>query len=113
MSQEQIQVPKGWELVDFPNVVFFQEGPGLRTWQFTKSGMKVANVTNLVDNYLNLAKTDRYITLDEFHKKYEHFAVEENDIIMASSGATFGKTALLKKLVLVTNKLMSLFQINN
>ena len=42
---ETVQIPKGWKLLDFPDVVFFQEGPGLRTWQFKKSGMKVVNVT--------------------------------------------------------------------
>jgi type I restriction enzyme, S subunit len=97
MSQEEIVVPKGWKLLYFPDVVFFQEGPGLRTFQFKKSGMKVVNVTNLVDNYLNLSKTDRHIDLDEFHKKYKHFAVNEGEILMASSGATFGKTAWVRK----------------
>jgi hypothetical protein len=28
--------------------VFFQEGPGLRKWQWTDAGMKVINVTNIL-----------------------------------------------------------------
>ena len=27
-------IPEDWEVVDFKDFVFFQEGPGLRTWQF-------------------------------------------------------------------------------
>ena len=93
----QIQIPEEWKLVDFTNYVFFQGGPGLRTHQFTKVGMKVVNVTNLVNGFLDLSKTDRHISLEEFEKKYRHFAVEKNDILMASSGATFGKTAWASK----------------
>ncbi len=91
--KNQKQVPKGWGILDFPDVVFFQEGPGLRSFQFTDNGMKVVNVTNIVGGLLDLSNTSKHISIDEFTKKYPHFAVEDKDILMASSGATYGKTA--------------------
>jgi len=86
-----------WIHVDFPNVCWFQEGPGLRNWQFTQSGMKVINVTNLENGYLNLEKTDRYISIEEFNKMYQHFALDENDIVIASSGNSYAKVAVTRK----------------
>jgi type I restriction enzyme S subunit len=86
-----------WISEPLPNVCWFQEGPGLRNWQFTKFGIKVINVTNLENGYLNLDRTDRYISLEEFHRMYEHFEIDENDIVVASSGNSYGKVAVVRK----------------
>ena len=81
-----------WEVEKFPAVVFFQEGPGLRKWQWTNEGMKVINVTNILgDGRIDTANTRRFISLDEFNEKYRHFAVDDGDIVIASSGNTYGK----------------------
>jgi type I restriction enzyme S subunit len=86
-----------WILNPFPDVCWFQEGPGLRNWQFTKSGMKVINVTNLENGYLNLERTDRHISIEEFNRMYKHFAIDENDIVVASSGNSYAKVAIVRK----------------
>jgi type I restriction enzyme S subunit len=86
-----------WVEETLPNVCWFQEGPGLRNWQFTKFGIKVINVTNLENGYINLDKTQRYISLEEFHKMYEHFEIDENDIVVASSGNSYGKVAVARR----------------
>ncbi|MBI4319047.1 MAG: restriction endonuclease subunit S [Chloroflexi bacterium] len=81
-----------WKLVPLPEYVFLQEGPGLRRWQWTNDGMKVINVTNILDDgSVDVNNTDRYVSLDEFKNKYDHFAVEDGDIVVASSGNTYGK----------------------
>lgn len=77
---------------------FFQEGPGLRNWQFTKKGIKVINVTNMVNGTLDLSRTDRHILEDEVNKKYSHFLIDEDDIVMASSGNSWGKVSVVKRL---------------
>ncbi len=82
----------GW--VEFPKYVFFQEGPGIRNWQFTSSGVKLLNVKNIVDGQLKLDNSNKYVSRKEFESKYKHFLVEEGDIILASSGASWGKTAI-------------------
>jgi len=88
---------EAWITRSLPNVCWFQEGPGLRNWQFTKSGIKVINVTNLEDGYLNLDRTDRYISLDEFNRMYKHFEIDEYDIVVASSGNSYGKVAVVRR----------------
>jgi len=58
--------------------------------------MKVINGTNIVeDGCLDLSSTDKYIALDEFGRKYSHFAVCEGDIVVSSSG-TLGKVARVR-----------------
>ena len=70
----------------FPEVVWFQEGPGVRNTQYTDSGVKLLNVANLVDGRVDLSNTDRYISEEEAYGKYKHFLVDDGDFIIASSG---------------------------
>ena len=72
--------------VFFPEVVWFQEGPGVRNTQYTDSGVKLLNVANLVDGRVDLSNTDRYISEEEAYGKYKHFLVDDGDFIIASSG---------------------------
>lgn len=91
------QLPDGWKNTKFPDAVWFQEGPGLRKWQFTTEGIKVINVTNLVDGNLDLTKTDRHLSWLEFQERYQHFAIDADDIVMASSGNSYGKIAVVRE----------------
>lgn len=91
-------IPEGWEVASFPDYVFFQEGPGLRKWQWTEKGMKVINVTNILsDGNINVNNTNRYISLEEFSTKYSHFLVDYLDIVIASSGNTYGKIGRINR----------------
>jgi type I restriction enzyme S subunit len=83
--------------VDFSEVIDFLEGPGVRNWQFTDSGIKLINIRNLVNDKINLENTTNHLSEEEVAKKYNHFLLEEGDYIMASSGVTWGKIAEVKK----------------
>ena len=69
-----------------PDVLFFQEGPGVRNTQYTKEGVKLLNVSNLVDGKIDLSTSNRYISEEEAYGKYKHFLCDEGDFIVASSG---------------------------
>lgn len=98
MGQKQIKLPDDWRLAPLSEHIWFQEGPGLRDWQFQSSGLKVINVTNLQTNgYLDLSRTDRHISWEEFDRIYKHFLVEDGDVVMASSGNSYCKTAVVRK----------------
>jgi type I restriction enzyme S subunit len=88
----QYEVPTSWRWFRLGDVAFFQEGPGIRNWQFRTHGTKLLNVQNIVDGRLVLENTSRYISEKEFEGTYRHFAVEAGDILFASSGASWGKT---------------------
>lgn len=90
-------IPEDWKVYCLPDVVWYQEGPGLRTWQFKSKGLKVINVTNLQENgWLDLDKTDRHISWGEFEKTYKHFACDEGDLVIASSGNSYCKASIVR-----------------
>jgi|CXWL01.1.fsa_nt_gi type I restriction enzyme S subunit len=80
-----------WETVQLPDVSWFQEGPGVRTHQFTLSGVKLLNGTNISNGRLLLDSTMRYVSNGEAEGAYKHFLVDEGDILLATSGVTIDK----------------------
>jgi len=80
------KIPTTWEIRKLPDVLFFQEGPGVRKWQFRESGVKLLNVRNINNGVLDLSTTNIYLSEDEAYGKYKHFLVDEDDLLIASSG---------------------------
>ncbi|MCF6251089.1 MAG: restriction endonuclease subunit S [Methylococcaceae bacterium] len=79
------------EWVPIDDVVDFQEGPGVRKYQYRESGVKLLNGSNINGNTLNLTNTERYISDDEAYGKYKHFLVDAGDLLIASSGIAVEK----------------------
>jgi len=83
--------------VPLSEAYWFQEGPGVRNWQFTTSGVKLLNVGNITkDGNIDLDKTDKHISIDEAEGKYSHFLVDEGDLVIASSGISFDEDGMLR-----------------
>ena len=82
-------------------VVFFQEGPGVRKFQFRNEGVKLLNVGNINKGVLDTSTTKLYISEEEAYGKYKHFLVDEGDLLIASSGIVVdnfhNKIAYVKK----------------
>lgn len=79
-------IPKGWKKVKIAKKLFFQEGPGVRKWQFTDKGIKLLNVGNINDGKVDLSATDKHLSVEEATGKYAHFLVDEGDLLIACSG---------------------------
>ena len=95
-------LPKGWIEENISDVVFFQEGPGVRKTQFTKKGVKILNVGNINDNKINLSTTKIFISEEEAYEKYNHFLVENGDLLIACSGIVVNN--FHKKIAFITEK---------
>lgn len=89
-------LPNEWRLTKLREVAYYQEGPGVRTWQFKTAGIKLVNVSNLVGDRLDLSNTNRFLNESETESKYSHFLLDAGDIVLASSGASWGKIALVE-----------------
>ncbi|WP_027088396.1 restriction endonuclease subunit S [Cohnella panacarvi] len=87
-SEIPFELPNGWQWVRVPEFLFFQEGPGVRSYQYTDTGVKLLNVANLQKGKLDLTTSYRYISEEEACGRYNHFLVDEGDLIIASSGIT-------------------------
>ena len=84
-------------VMPLPDAYWFQEGPGIRKWQFTDTGVKLLNVGNItVDGRLDLSKTERHVSADEANGRYKHFLVDPGDLVIASSGISFDSDGLLR-----------------
>lgn len=77
---------QNWRSYKIPEVLWYQEGPGVRNTQFRDKGIKLLNVGNINDNLLDLSATRMYISEEEAYGKYKHFLVDAGDLIIASSG---------------------------
>lgn len=101
MSITKEILPKGWKSVLIPEVVFFQEGPGVRKSQFRTEGVKLVNVGNINDRQIDLEATKNYIEKEEAYNKYAHFLLDEGDLLIACSGIVVdnfhNKIAFIKK----------------
>lgn len=96
-EQTQGAAATSWKRVKLRDAYWFQEGPGVRAWQFTASGVKLLNVGNIqASGTLNLAKTTRYISEEEAHGRYSHFLADAGDLVIASSGVSFAQDGLLR-----------------
>lgn len=90
-------LPTGWRKVGLEEAYWFQEGPGVRKWQFMNFGIKLLNVANIEKTgQLNLSKTDRHLSVDEVESRYQHFLIDEGDLVIASSGISFDQDGLLR-----------------
>lgn len=81
----------GWEIVPLPEAVFFQEGPGIRNWQYVEQGIPFVNIRCLVDGRLDVSAMSQ-ISPEEVDRKYRHFLLDEGDYVVSSSG-TIGRLA--------------------
>ncbi|TLS78282.1 hypothetical protein FE236_00540 [Mariprofundus erugo] len=88
-------IPEGWITNPFENICYFQEGPGLRRWQYTSDGFPFLNIRCIKEGSLDLSNV-QYISVDEANKKYSHFFLNEGDIVLSSSG-TLGRLAKVTK----------------
>lgn len=87
-------IPAHWDINKIGRIAFMQEGPGLRTWQFTDEGTRVICVTNITENGIDFSRLEKFISDDEYKSNYQHFTVEEGDVLLSSSGNSWGKVAV-------------------
>lgn len=88
------KVPVSWEETKLGRLVFMQEGPGLRTWQFKDAGTRVICVTNITDNGIDFNRLEKFISNDEYLAGYKRFTVNKGDVLLSSSGNSWGKVSV-------------------
>ncbi|MDD2235253.1 MAG: restriction endonuclease subunit S [Desulfobacterales bacterium] len=88
-------LPNNWINVNLRDIAMFQEGPGLRKWQFGDSGIPFLNIKTLKNESIDKSMC-QFVKHDEFTNKYEHFLLNTGDIVVSISG-TLGKVAVVKK----------------
>ena len=72
--------------VSLTDYVWFQEGPGVRSVDFTDDGTILLTGSNINDNTISFGhKSDRHISDELASGKYAQFMCDKNDILVVSS----------------------------
>ena len=80
------ELPDDWNVSLVSKFYWFQEGPGVRKHQFTETGVKLLNGTNIQNSRVDLTTTKTHISEEEAYGAYEHFLADSGDLIIACSG---------------------------
>ena len=85
-----------WERVPLSDNIFFQEGPGIRNWQYVPEyGVKFINIRCISNGDIDTS-TANMISTEEANGKYSHFLLQPYDIVMSCSG-TLGRSAIVRQ----------------
>ena len=101
-------IPDNWNWAYLSDISIIQEGPGIRKHQYQKEGIQFLTVTNILEGSIDPDKSKKYISLNEYSSKYQHFTIDKGDIVTACSGGTWGKSAIYdldEKMMLNTSTL--------
>ena len=89
-------IPVGWDVKPLQDFIKFQEGPGIRNWQYVEEdGINFLNIRCIQNNDLVL-DTANMISKEEANGKYSHFMLNEWDLVISSSG-TLGRYAIVRE----------------
>ena len=89
-------IPVGWDVKLLQEFIKFQEGPGIRNWQYVEEdGINFLNIRCIQNNDLVL-DTANMISKEEANGKYAHFMLNEWDLVISSSG-TLGRYAIVRE----------------
>lgn len=88
-------IPKGWRVELLPEYLDFLEGPGIRNWQYKEEGIRFLNIRCIKNQDIDISTTNK-VSKEEAYGKYKHFLLEENDVVVSTSG-TLGRSAVIRK----------------
>lgn len=84
-----------WKEIPLSEIIFFQEGPGIRNWQYVEDGVKFINIRCISNGEIDTSTANK-ISNAEANGKYSHFMLEPYDIVMSCSG-TLGRHAIIQQ----------------
>lgn len=85
----------GWTTKKLPEVLFIQEGPGIRKYEYEDDGYPMINVRCVQDGYIDMSSS-KCANRELATTKWKHFQIDEGDILYTISG-TIGRSAIVQK----------------
>ena len=86
-------LPNGWTWACLPEIVFFQEGPGIMKADFCKEGIPLIRISGLQTDRVTLEGCN-YLSPQKVEEKWAHFKLEKGDIVICTS-ASIGKVSIV------------------
>ena len=82
-----------WTVASLPDVVFFQEGPGIMAVDFCSEGVPLVRLAGVAGPAVTLDGCN-YLEPEKVAQKWAHFRLELDDLIISTS-ATFGLSSIV------------------
>lgn len=111
---EDLLKPKeGWKMVKLVEFIELQGGFAFQSRDFSDSGVPLIRIGDITPNGLNISNSAK-LPID-YLVEYENFVLNNNDTVIAMSGATTGKCTLVtqKDLPALLNQRVGRFRIKN
>ncbi|MFN8860699.1 MAG: restriction endonuclease subunit S [Gemmatimonadaceae bacterium] len=80
------EVPTHWDIAPFPQVVRFQEGPGIMAADFRDEGVPLLRVSGVQGPWATLDGCN-FLDPHDVERKWSHFRIEEGDLLLSSSAS--------------------------
>lgn len=87
-------VPEGWKIERLVKIFDYLEGPGIRNWQYTESGVPFMNIRLISDGDIKIENAN-FVSENEAYGKYSHFLLKDKDFVVSTSG-TLGRGAIVQ-----------------
>lgn len=88
-----MRIPNTWTWAMLPEIVFFQEGPGILKKDFREKGIPLIRISGLQTDAVSLDGCN-YLDPEMVEKKWAHFKLDKGDVILCTS-ASIGKASIV------------------
>ena len=88
-----MRIPNTWTWTMLPEIVFFQEGPGILKKDFREKGIPLIRISGLQTDAVSLEGCN-YLDPEMVEKKWSHFKLDKGDVILCTS-ASIGKASIV------------------
>ena len=88
-------LPRDWEFVRLGNHCNVYSGYAFKSNNFVNEGILIIKIRNLQDGTIKIDKKSSYYPVDKLDEKLEKFILKSGDILIALTGATTGKIAVV------------------
>lgn len=104
-------IPKGWDIVKLKKIAKLKSGYAFKSEWWTEIGVPVIKIKDIQDGKITLHQLD--CVSKENAEKAKKFMVQSGDLLIALTGATIGKTALIVYEGYLVNQRVGKFFVKN
>lgn len=94
MTKSGIPIPSGWKVLSLPEIVDFQEGPGILAKDFETEGVPLIRLEGLTSD--SLLNGCNYLNSNLVEKRWKHFKLAQGDILLSTS-ASLGRVCAVNE----------------
>ena len=85
-DEKPFDIPDGWQWVHIPDIVFFQEGPGILAKDFRSRGIPLVRISGMKTSTVTLDGCN-YLDSDMVEQHWKHFKLDYGDVLISTSAS--------------------------